>query len=70
MKSKVVIAAKLTVLYQQDDLSLLVSAQADQRAIALLQQTTYGTEGVRYQQTGQAQKIHQLHNPYFFHLYQ
>lgn len=59
-----------TTLYERDSLSLSVSAEVDERAVALLQQTTYGTEGVRYRQTGQEVRIHKLHNPYFFHLYQ
>ncbi|MBO0936355.1 GNAT family N-acetyltransferase [Fibrella sp. HMF5335] len=57
------------ILYQYGSLSLCVSSEADERAVALLQQTTYGTDGVRYRQTGQEVKIHQLHHPYFFHLY-
>lgn len=69
MKSEVLGASNQTVLYQHDPLTLTVSTQPDERAIALLRQTTYGTKGVRYRQTGQAEKIHQLHNPYFFHLY-
>ncbi|MCK8495527.1 MULTISPECIES: GNAT family N-acetyltransferase [Spirosoma] len=58
------------MLYRNADLTLLVSAHADEQAIALLQQTTYGTEGIRYQQTGQEAKLNRLNNPFFFHLYQ
>ncbi|GAB3758588.1 GNAT family N-acetyltransferase [Spirosoma pomorum] len=39
-------------------------------ALALLQRTTYGTNGIRYTQTGQDQKLSHLYNPLFFHLYQ
>lgn len=60
---------KSNILYEQSTLKLTVSDQADEQAIGLLQQTIYGTEGVRYRQTGQGEKIHQLHNPKFFHLY-
>lgn len=63
-------ASEQKILYQHDSLSLRVSAQADEQADALLRQTTYGTEGVRYRQTGQEAKLKQLHNPCFFHLYQ
>lgn len=63
------VTSRQTTLYEHNSLSLSVSAQVDERAVALLQQTTYGTEGVRYRQTGQETKIHQLNNPYFFHLY-
>ena len=70
MKSDHFTALEQTTLYRRDSLSLSVSAQADERAAKLLQQTTYGTEGVRYRQTGQETKLKQLHNPCFFHLYQ
>jgi GNAT superfamily N-acetyltransferase len=59
-----------TILYQHDLLTLCVSAVADKNAVALLKHTIYGTEGIRYYQTGQETKINDLHNPYFFHLYQ
>lgn len=70
MKRHQTVTPQQTTLYERDLLSLTVSAQIDERAIALIQQTTYGTEGVRYRQTGQENKINRLHNPYFFHLYQ
>lgn len=69
MKSAVIIGPKRALLYQQDSLSLFVSAQVDPDAISLLKQTTYGTEGIRYRQTGQEDKLYQLHNPRFFQLY-
>lgn len=69
MKSVSIVASN-PIIYRRDSLSIRVSSQADEQAITLLQQTTYGTTGVRYRQTGQPEKIHQLHNPYFFHLYQ
>ncbi|MEZ0487660.1 GNAT family N-acetyltransferase [Fibrella aquatica] len=62
-------ASQQNILYQRDSLSLTVSAHADSQAVALLQKTTYGTEGIRYRQTGQEHKLKQLHNPCFFHLY-
>jgi GNAT superfamily N-acetyltransferase len=64
------ITSKQEILFSQDSLSISVSADADEQAVTLLEQTTYGTKGVRYQQTGQKIKLKQLHNPYFFHLYQ
>ena len=69
MKSAIHIAPERALLYQQDSLSLIVSAQADSDAISLLQNTIYGTEGIRYQQTGQELKLHKLYHPYFFQLY-
>ena len=69
MKSKTLVVPERVVLYERDSLLLILAGQADEQAVSLLQQTTYGTKGVRYQQTGQAEKIHQLHHPYFFHLY-
>ena len=70
MKLHQPVTLQQTILYERDSLSLSVSAQVDERAVALLHQTTYGTDGVRYRQTGQGTKINQLHDPYFFHLYQ
>lgn len=69
MKSAVIIRPEQALIYQQGPLSLFVSNQADPNAISLLQHTTYGTEGIRYRQTGQEDKIDQLHDPYFFQLY-
>ncbi|MEZ0542714.1 GNAT family N-acetyltransferase [Fibrella arboris] len=70
MKSNHSTASGQTTLYQEAALRLCVSTVADKQAVALLQHTTYGTEGIRYCQTGQEAKISQLYNPYFFHLYQ
>lgn len=69
MKSAVVIESGQVLLYQQGSLSLFVSTQADPDAINLLHHITYGTEGIRYRQTGQEDKICQLNDPYFFQLY-
>jgi GNAT superfamily N-acetyltransferase len=57
------------VLLQKDNLLLIVKHEADNGAIELLKNTIYGTEGIRYQQTGQARKILDLYDPLFFHLY-
>ncbi|XWW48655.1 GNAT family N-acetyltransferase (plasmid) [Fibrella sp. USSR17] len=70
MKANHYTATEQTILYQHDLLTLCVSAVADENAVALLKHTIYGTEGIRYCQTGQETKINDLHNPYFFHLYQ
>ncbi|GAA4462357.1 hypothetical protein GCM10023189_38910 [Nibrella saemangeumensis] len=70
MKLNVFAISRPAILYQDGPLRLTVASQADEQAILLLQQTTYGTKGIRYRQTGQENKIHQLNNPYFFHLYQ
>ena len=69
MKSETFLAQASTILYEQNGLSICVLNQADQRAIKLLQQTTYGTKGVRYRQISQVETIQRLHNPSFFHLY-
>lgn len=69
MTSSAIKAPQHTLLYQHERLSLILSDKADQQAIPLLQQTTYGTRGVRYRQTGQEKKINRLNNPFFFHLY-
>ncbi len=56
------------VVYQHKRIRIVVKKVAGEAAIHLLKQTVYGTNGVRYQHTGQEQKVRQLHNPYFFHL--
>lgn len=58
------------IIYQQGDLMIVVKHVADLTAVALLKSTVYGTKGVRYQQTGQEEKIGQLLKPLFFQLYQ
>ena len=60
---------KDTILIQSPLLTLVVKSVADPEAIHLLRQTVYGTNGLRYRQTGQEYKMYQLNNPYFFHLY-
>lgn len=70
MKSDHSSTPQQTILYRRASLSLSASAYPDKQAARLLQQTTYGTEGVRYRQTGQETKLNQLHKPTFFHLYQ
>lgn len=58
------------IIYQQNDLMIVVKHVADPTAIALLKRTLYGTKGIRYQQTGQEDKISRLLKPLFFQLYQ
>lgn len=58
-----------TLLHEQNGLVLSASKQADPQAVALLTQTLYGTDGIRYRQTGQAHRIEQLSDPLFFQLY-
>lgn len=62
-------SSKSTLLYELNGLVVSVSSHADPRAVALLTQTLYGTDGIRYRQTGQAHRIEQLSNPLFFQLY-
>ncbi|WP_461095980.1 hypothetical protein [Spirosoma luteolum] len=57
------------VLYQHQDLVLTVTKQPDSACVSLLKRAEYGTNGVRYQQTGQEAKINQLAHPLFFQLY-
>ncbi|GAB4016108.1 hypothetical protein GCM10028808_43490 [Spirosoma migulaei] len=57
------------VLIQNNTVSLVVKRVADMAAVDLLQNTLYGTKGIRYRQTGQERKIPELFNPLFFHLY-
>ncbi|MBC8153933.1 MAG: hypothetical protein H7Z72_13570 [Bacteroidetes bacterium] len=61
---------KEELIYQMGELSILVRPIADQSAIDLLKRTVYGTVGVRYQQTGQQEKVSHLQKPFYFHLYQ
>lgn len=56
------------VVYRSERICIVVKKVADEAAVELLKQTIYGTNGVRYQHTGQEHKISQLHNPHFFHL--
>ncbi|GAA4418614.1 hypothetical protein GCM10023187_52190 [Nibrella viscosa] len=70
MKLNVLAFSQPDILYQKGLLKLTVATQAYEQAVDLLQQTTYGTKGIRYRQTGQQEKIHQLNNPYFFYLYE
>jgi RimJ/RimL family protein N-acetyltransferase len=56
------------LVYQKNDLQIVVRKVADPAAITLLKHTVYGTNGIRYQHTGQEDKLGQLHNPFFFHL--
>lgn len=57
------------VLFQTNHLQVVVKSEADAAAVELLKNTLYGTKGIRYQQTGQARKVKELYDPYFFHLY-
>ncbi|UFH55174.1 GNAT family N-acetyltransferase [Spirosoma sp. KNUC1025] len=57
------------VTYQKGPLQIRVRKTADVAAVALLKQTIYGTNGIQYQHIGQEQKIRQLSNPFFFHLF-
>lgn len=50
-------------------LQLTVSPVASAAAVALLQQTTYGTHGPQYRHTGQAEKVARITGPHFFELW-
>ncbi|GAB3723906.1 GNAT family N-acetyltransferase [Spirosoma lituiforme] len=58
------------VIYQNGSLDIRVDETAGLAGVALLKRTIYGTNGVRYQHTGQEQKASQLHKPLFFQLRQ
>ena len=57
------------VIYQQESLRIIVKQAADPAAVDLLKRTVYGTNGIHYQHTGQANKVEQLNRPFFFHLF-
>ncbi|WP_420152711.1 GNAT family N-acetyltransferase [Siphonobacter sp.] len=59
-----------TEIYREASLSLVVKPQADAAALSLLKGTIYGTKGVRYRQTNQEERLRELYNPFFFHLYE
>lgn len=50
-------------------LRLTVSRAASAPGVALLQHTIYGTYGPQYSHTGQAEKVGQITDPYFFDLW-
>jgi GNAT superfamily N-acetyltransferase len=56
------------IVYQGHSLTIIVKKEVDPDGISLLGRTIYGTHGVRYQHTGQEQKVKQLKNAFFFHL--
>ncbi|MBD2752146.1 GNAT family N-acetyltransferase [Spirosoma validum] len=60
---------KEALIYQQQSVRIVVKKMADAAAIDLLKRTVYGTNGIQYQHTGHEAKIHQLANPFFFHLF-
>lgn len=57
-----------TVIYTDEVVTVTVSATASAQAVALLQQTTYGTSGPRYRHTDQETKVNRIISPYFFDL--
>ncbi|OZI06881.1 hypothetical protein BWI93_17980 [Siphonobacter sp. BAB-5385] len=63
-------APETTEIYREASLSLVVKPQADAAALSLLKDTVYGTKGVRYRQTNQEERLRELYNPFFFHLYE
>lgn len=69
MSVEIVPPTEPTLLVRNKSLTLSVKSVADVAAVNLLKNTIYGTNGVRYRQTGQEKKVGQLHNPFFFHLY-
>lgn len=58
---------KLTI-YSHEGLVISVDEKPAPACIQLLKRTQYGTNGIRYYQTGQEQKINDLKKPLFFHL--
>ncbi|GAB4015640.1 hypothetical protein [Spirosoma koreense] len=57
------------VVYQHEALRIVVKKTANSAAVTLLKRTVYGSNGIRYQHTGHSNKINQLNNPFFFHLF-
>ncbi len=55
-------------IFLAGNLAIYAKRVADQAAVDLLKRTRYGAHGIRYQHTGQEEKISQLRNPTFFHL--
>lgn len=56
------------MIFANGDCFIVVEPAADASVIALLKQTVYGTNGPRYQHSGQESKVEHLHNPLFFRL--
>ena len=56
------------ILYQQGDIFIAVGQTFDDKIVILLKQTIYGTNGPKYQHTGQEIKLANLKSPIFFTL--
>lgn len=57
------------VIYQEGRFRINVTSLPAPGAIELLQETCYGTSGIRYQQTGQREKLAAIGPAIYFHLY-
>lgn len=57
------------VIYQEGRFRINVTSLPAPGAIELLQLTCYGTSGIRYQQTGQTEKLADIGKAIYFHLY-
>lgn len=62
------IIAEKKVIYQVGELYISVEPTFDDSIVNLLKKTTYGTKGPKYQHTGQAIKLQNIKNPFFFKL--
>lgn len=68
-RQPVAIDLKDAIPVHPEELTLTVASALDPAALLLLQRAVYGTDGIRYVQTGQEVKAANLHDPLFFHLY-
>jgi GNAT superfamily N-acetyltransferase len=57
-----------SLIYSKSPVSITVSPVASSSVVALLQRTTYGTNGPKYSHTGQGKKVAHITGPHFFEL--
>jgi L-amino acid N-acyltransferase YncA len=60
------IIVKKSIVYQDGELSISVGVTFDNSIVGLLKKSIYGTEGPKYQHSGQELKLQNLKNPIFF----
>ena len=60
------IIVRKSILYQEGEITVSVEQTADKSVVSLLQRTIYGTNGPKFQQTGQEVKLKTIKNPIFF----
>jgi L-amino acid N-acyltransferase YncA len=62
------IIVKKSIVYQEGELTISMGGTFDNSIVNLLKKTIYGTNGPKYQHTGQELKLQNLKNPIFFTL--